>query len=69
MTTSGALGLIPRPTRPKPRRVAPPIGTYSVLCADPPWRYDVSISKSREVENHYPTTTQVRRLSLPLVRC
>jgi N6-adenosine-specific RNA methylase IME4 len=29
--------------------------TYSVLLADPPWRYDYARTKSRRVENHYPT--------------
>jgi N6-adenosine-specific RNA methylase IME4 len=30
---------------------------YQVIYADPPWRYRVTISKSRRVENHYPTMT------------
>lgn len=28
---------------------------YSVIYADPPWRYDFSRSKSRSIETHYPT--------------
>lgn len=28
---------------------------YQVIYADPPWRYRVTISQSRKVENHYPT--------------
>ncbi len=28
---------------------------YDVIYADPPWRYNFSRSKSRAVENHYPT--------------
>jgi len=28
---------------------------YQVIYADPPWRYRVTISKNRRVENHYPT--------------
>lgn len=28
---------------------------YSVVYADPPWRYDFSISDSQKVENHYET--------------
>jgi N6-adenosine-specific RNA methylase IME4 len=28
---------------------------YTVLCADPPWRYEHVKTKSRAVENHYPT--------------
>lgn len=30
---------------------------YDVIYADPPWRYDFSLTKSRMVENHYPTMT------------
>ena len=31
--------------------------TYDVIYADPPWRYSFSKSKSRKIENHYPTMT------------
>ena len=31
-----------------------PVGKYSVVYADPPWRYDFDV-KSRATENHYPT--------------
>ena len=31
---------------------------FDVIYADPPWRYSFSKSKSREIENHYPTMTQ-----------
>jgi N6-adenosine-specific RNA methylase IME4 len=31
------------------------IGTFPVIYADPPWRYDFSRSTSREIENQYPT--------------
>ena len=41
------------------RKNPPPIqtngGTFQVLCADPPWRYDFSKSGSRGIENQYPT--------------
>lgn len=30
-------------------------GTYSVILADPPWRYEHSVSTSRDIENQYPT--------------
>lgn len=33
----------------------PPEGKYSVILADPPWRYDFSETESRRIENHYPT--------------
>ena len=29
--------------------------SYNVIYADPPWRYDFSRSKSRKIENQYPT--------------
>lgn len=32
-----------------------PTGKYEVIYADPPWRYEHSISKSRDIENQYPT--------------
>ena len=32
-----------------------PDGKYSLILADPPWRYEHMISASREIENHYPT--------------
>lgn len=32
-----------------------PKGTYTVILADPPWRYRFSRSKSRAIERHYPT--------------
>ena len=32
-------------------------GPASVIYADPPWRYDFSLSESREIENQYPTLT------------
>ena len=41
------------------RKNPPPIqtngGTFQVLYADPPWRYDFSKSDSRGIENQYPT--------------
>jgi N6-adenosine-specific RNA methylase IME4 len=32
-----------------------PPGRYTVLLADPPWRYHSAPSPNRKVENHYPT--------------
>ena len=28
---------------------------FDIIYADPPWRYDVTISPNRKIENHYPT--------------
>lgn len=32
-----------------------PAGTFDVLLADPPWRYDFAETDSRAIENQYPT--------------
>ena len=32
-----------------------PVGPFGLVYADPPWRYDFSMSKSTIVENQYPT--------------
>jgi len=45
-----------------------PIATrYSVVLADPPWRYEFSKSRSRKIENHYPTmsTGEICALNIP----
>ena len=32
-----------------------PNGKFNIIYADPPWKYEHSISKSRAIESHYPT--------------
>lgn len=32
-----------------------PAGRFAVLYADPPWRYDFAPTRSRQIENQYPT--------------
>ena len=39
---------------------------YSVLYADPPWRYDFAVSSSREIENQYPTMETDDICALPV---
>ena len=39
---------------------------YDVIYADPAWRYDFSKSKSRDVENQYPTMTIDDICNLPV---
>ena len=39
---------------------------YSVLYADPPWRYDFAVSSSREIENQYPTMETQDICDLPV---
>ena len=40
---------------------------YQIIYADPPWRYDFSPSKSRDIENHYPTMllADIKALQVP----
>jgi len=39
---------------------------YNVIYADPPWRYDYSVSTSREIENQYPTMNIEDICNLPV---
>lgn len=43
------------------------LGTFDIIYADPPWRYEHSISNSRSIENHYPTMSleEICSLSIP----
>jgi len=40
---------------------------YSIIYADPPWRYDFSKSDSRQIENQYPTMSleEIKALRIP----
>ena len=40
---------------------------YQLIYADPPWRYDYSQSKSRKIENKYPTMSldEIKSLDIP----
>lgn len=42
------------------------LDTFPVLYVDPPWRYEHSISHSREIENQYPTMTHDELCALPV---
>jgi N6-adenosine-specific RNA methylase IME4 len=39
---------------------------YSVIYADPPWKYDFSFSDSRAIEEHYPTMELEDIIALPV---
>ena len=39
---------------------------YNVILADPPWRYEHTISDSRAIEQHYPTMTDEEIAELPV---
>lgn len=43
------------------------IKKYQIIYADPAWRYDFSPSKSRQIENHYPTMAleDIKNLDVP----
>lgn len=42
---------------------------YSIIYADPPWRYDFSKDNADKIENHYPTMTlnEIKRLPINLI--
>jgi len=47
---------IRKENRPAPRPIVAAEGTYPILYADPPWRYDHNETPDlRDIENHYPT--------------
>ena len=41
-------------------------GRFGVICADPPWQYDFSVSDIREIENQYPTMTLEAICKMPV---
>ena len=45
-----------------------PDGKYNVILADPPWKYEFSETKAREIENQYPTMDleQIKEMDLPI---
>lgn len=55
----GALAASPTPEQPH--------GTFGVIYADPPWKYEHSKTDNREIENQYPTMEleEIRRLKIP----
>lgn len=42
------------------------LGPFNVIYADPPWRYEYSISTSRDIENQYPTMSLYEICALPV---
>lgn len=43
-----------------------PEGKYSVIYADPPWRYEFSPTESRAIESHYPTMSLDEICAVPI---
>jgi N6-adenosine-specific RNA methylase IME4 len=41
-------------------------GLFDIVIADPPWRYEFSNSKSRDIENAHPTMTMEDIYSIPV---
>jgi len=56
-----------RAQREENQHVPPPVGEYSLIYADPPWRYDYTKAESRAIENQYPTMTldEICELDIP----
>lgn len=44
-----------------------PTGTYDVIYADPPWKYDFSSTGTRDIENNYPTLElfEIKQIQVP----
>ena len=48
-----------------------PEGEFDLIYADPPWQYEKgSVSKSRRIENHYPTIPfeEIKELKIPAAK-
>jgi N6-adenosine-specific RNA methylase IME4 len=43
-----------------------PVGVWDVIYADPPWRYNFTPTKSRAIENQYPTLNVADIVKLPV---
>lgn len=54
------------PEPPRPEAPDLPDDKYTLIYADPPWRYDFSQTESREIENQYPTMDVEEICSLPI---
>ena len=50
-----------------PVQIPLPTGKYSVILADPPWRYPFTETNNRQIENHYPTMDleEIKAMDLP----
>jgi len=48
-------------------RLESPKGNFDIIYADPPWKYDFSISTSRAIESHYPSMNieDIKAMSIP----
>jgi hypothetical protein len=53
-------------TREERKQKSIPDGKYTLIYADPPWRYDFSQTDSREIENQYPTMDIDSICNLPI---
>ena len=65
--TSASVQRLARKIAPKPETPPLPKGTYDVIYADPPWRYDFAASDSRKIENQYPTMDieEIKQIEIP----
>jgi len=48
-------------------RLESPKGIFDIIYADPPWKYDFSVSTSRAIESHYPSMNieDIKAMSIP----
>lgn len=71
ITTTGVLKLAQKQKQHRPVETPQPIpeGEYSVVYADPPWRYDFAPAISREIESHYSTMDleAICKMTLPTI--
>jgi len=70
LTTHGAYLATRRIERERKLKENPPEtpeGEYGIIYADPPWRYDFSVTDNRKVENKYPTMSleDLKKLDIP----
>ena len=44
-----------------------PKGSFDIIYADPPWKYDFSVSESRAIESHYCVMTieEIKKMKIP----
>lgn len=49
------------------KNVSLPEGKFNVIYADPPWKYEHSETKSRDIENNYPTMSleDIKNMEIP----
>ncbi|MFA4974890.1 MAG: MT-A70 family methyltransferase [bacterium] len=67
LTSGDVRGIIQMIKHEEKKPLPTPAGQYSVILADPPWRYEFSETGTREIENQYPTMDleEIKALKVP----